>query len=155
MLSTYSLSLIKGILIHAVQTLNTFLTGINNEHFRWCTATANHPPEVDSSLIIKLTQEHLTFSCLNERRRILPLMYELTVYCFSLLGVENLYKKMANNLLSGRWVVTSEYCIVSKKCRIVSPCWIKLTFTLKPQWVGGGTEGEMLSLQAGKHGTRP
>jgi len=118
MLSTFSLSLIKVILINALQSSNTFLTGIDNEHFPWCTATVNHPAEVDSSLISKFTQGCLTSNCLNERRLILPLVHELKVYCLLLgVGVEHLYKKIANNLLSGRWVVTSEYYIVSRKCR--------------------------------------
>lgn len=124
MLSTYSLSLIKGILINALQSSKTFLTGIDNDHFHGCTATANHAPEADSTLSVKLTQGHRTCSCLNKHRQILPLVHELTVYCFNLSGVqaEHLYTKIANTLLSGRLAVISEHCNVSKKCRMESPC---------------------------------
>lgn len=75
----------------------------------------------------------LTFSCLNEHRQVLPLADELTVYCFNLSGVgaEHLDTKIANSLLSGGLVVISERCIVSKKYRTESPCWIKLSFTLE------------------------
>lgn len=93
----------------------------------------NHPLEVDSSLIIKLTRGFLTFTYLNERRQILPLVIVLTVYCLILLGVgvEHLYTKIVNSFLSGRWVVTSKYCIVSKKHKTELPCRIKFTFTLE------------------------
>lgn len=44
--------------------------------------------------------------------------------------MELLYKKWLS-LLSGRWAVTSEHCVVSKKCRTESPCWIKLVFSFE------------------------